>query len=248
MPGLISALQFLTILRFKKEGLINAESLGSSWVYFPLVGAFLGLVLITLDKILFPLLPATLLSLILVFTLIILSGAMHIDGLADTLDALFSGKGKEGMLSIMREVHKGTFGVLGIIAAVLFKVALLSSIPLHLRALSLLLMTVLSRYSMGLAIAFFPYARSEGKAKVFFEQKGLKAFMLSTIITLLILALIARFVSLIILFSVVIFTSSVSLIVKRKIGGLTGDGLGALSELNELLVLLSIFVFVRTGL
>lgn len=248
MNGLISALQFLTILRFKKESLINAERLGSSPVYFPLVGAFLGLVLIILDKILFPLLPATLLSLILVFTLIILSGAMHIDGLADTFDALFSGKSKEEMLSIMREVHKGTFGVLAIIAAILFKVVLLSSIPLHLRTLSLLLMTVLSRYSMGLAIAFFPYARSEGKAKVFFEQRSLKTFILSTIITLLILALALRFISLIILFFVVIFTSSVSLLVKRKIGGFTGDGLGALSELNELIVLLSIFVFVRTNL
>ncbi len=245
MDGLINALQFLTILRFKKQPDMDTANLGSSSLYFPLVGAFLGLVLIIIDKILSPVLPTALLSLVLVFILIILSGAMHIDGLADSCDALFSGKGKEQMLSIMHEVHKGTFGVLGIIAIVLSKAALLSLIPAHLMILSLLLMTVLSRYSMSFAVAFFPYARSSGKAKVFFEQRSFKIFALSTIITLIILALIPRFINLIILFFVIIFTFFVSLFVNRKIGGLTGDIIGALSELNELVVLLSILVLAR---
>lgn len=242
MNSLINAIQFLTILRIRKQPDMDTDKLGYSSLYFSLVGAFLGFALIAVNKILSPLVPAGLLSLVLVFILIILSGGMHIDGLADSCDALFSSKFKEQMLAIMHEVHKGTFGVLGIIAIVLFKVELLSLIPAQDMALSLLLMTVLSRYSMSLAIAFFPYARGSGKAKVFFEKKDIKIFLFSTMITLSILAIIPRFINIIILFLVVFLTFFLSLFVNRRLGGLTGDILGALSELNEVVVLLSIFV------
>lgn len=247
MNGLINALQFLTILRIKKQPDMDTDKLGYSLLYFPLIGAFLGLVLIAVTKALSPFVPAGLLGLLLVFILIILSGAMHIDGLADSCDALFSSKGKEQMLSIMHEVHKGTFGVLSIIAIVLFKVELLSLVPAQYMVLSLLLLTVLSRYSMSLAIAFFPYARGSGKAKVFFEKKDIKILLFSTMITLSILAIIPRFINIIILFLVIIFTFSLSLFVNRRLGGLTGDILGALSELNELVVLLSVYVLSKTN-
>lgn len=240
--GLINALQFLTILRFKRQYSQDAQGLGSSSLYFPLVGAFLGLVLIALDKILFLILPVGLINIILIFTLIITNGALHIDGLADSFDALFSSKSKEEMLSIMHEVHKGTFGVLAIVAVISFKIALLSAIPTELRCLSLFLMAVLSRYSMSLAVTFFPYARDNGKAKVFFQQKKLKYFIISTIIVFILLALTPRFMNLIVFFLMVAFTFFASSWVNKKIGGLTGDSLGALSELNEVLVLLSVFV------
>lgn len=243
MEGLINALQFLTVLRLKRRALTDEEGLGSSWVYFPLVGALLGVVLVALGRALSPFMPSTLLSLILVFTLVILSGGMHIDGLADSCDALFSGKNKEEALCIMRDCHKGTFGVLAIIADILFKVYLLSSVPLNLKTPCLLSMTVLSRYSMTIGIAFFPYARKEGKAKAFFQEKGLKNFLFSTLITLIIMALIPKIVGLAVLFFVVIFTLLICLYLKRRISGLSGDTLGALSELNELLVL-SLFLTV----
>lgn len=240
--GLINASQFLTVLRFKREYSQDAQGLGSSLLYFPLVGAFLGLVLIALDKILFLILPVGLINIILIFTLIITNGALHIDGLADSFDALFSSKSKEEMLSIMHEVHKGTFGVLAIVAVISFKIALLSAIPFELRCLSLFLMAVLSRYSMSLAVTFFPYARDNGKAKVFFQQKKLKSFIISTIIVFILLALSPRFMSLVVFLLTAAFTFFASFWASKKIGGLTGDSLGALSELNEVLVLLSVFV------
>ena len=248
MNGLINAVQFLTILRIKNEPSIDTKKLGSSYVYFPLVGASLGIALIALDKVLSLTLPPLLTNLILIFTLFIITGGMHIDGLADSCDALFSGKGKDEMLSIMREVHVGTFGILAIVAIILFKLALLSSIPQDLRNFSLILMALLSRYSMSLAVNFFPYARSEGKAGVFFKEKSIKNFFFSTAITLIILLFTFRIISLAILSLSVGFTLLASLWVKRKIGGLTGDTLGALSELNEVLVLLSVVILSRAYL
>ncbi len=245
MEGLLEALQFLTILRFQKQPFIDAKRLGSSSLYFSLISAILGLLLILLNKLLSSLFPEPLLSSILVITLFILSGALHLDGWADTCDALLSGKDKEGMLDIMRDSHKGTFGVLGIIAIVLFKVSLLSLIPENFKNLGLFLMATLSRYSMSLAIPFFPYARTEGKAKVFFENRSFKIFWLSTLITLLLLGITLKWISIVILFLVIVFTLIVSTIIKIKIGGLTGDTLGALSELNELGVLLAVFILTK---
>lgn len=242
MNGLINAIQFLTILRIKNAADLDLKKLGSSSLYFPIVGILLGLLLVGLDKALSLVLPALLTNLILIFTLIIITGAMHIDGLADSFDALFSGKDKEGMLSIMREVHLGTFGILAIVAIILFKLALLSSIPQYLRQSSLILMALLSRYSMSAAVTFFPYARNEGKAKVFFQGKSLKDFFFPTAITLIISLVIFKVTGLAIFSINIGFTFLAGLWVKSKMGGLTGDTLGALSELSEVLVLLSVII------
>ena len=95
MNGLISAIQFLSILRIKNESPQDTDKLGSSLLFFPIAGALLGTALIVLDKIFSLALPPLLTNLMLIFTLIIITGGMHIDGLADSCDALFSGKGKE---------------------------------------------------------------------------------------------------------------------------------------------------------
>lgn len=240
MDGFLAALQFLTILRGVK--VTNHKGLVSATMYFPVIGAFLGLILIILNKCLSILFPEPLLSLSLVITLIILTGALHLDGLADTFDAIFSGRDKEKMLSIMHDSHKGTFGVIAIVTIILLKVNLLSLLSIDLKNLGLFLMTLLSRYSMNLAITFFPYAREEGKAKVFFENRNLKTFALSTLLTLLLLGITLQGLSLLILLLVIIFTLIICFAIKIKVGGLTGDILGALCELNELVVLICYWV------
>lgn len=243
MLGLLPALEFLTILPIRKKNHTESEELWACTSYFPLIGAFLGLILIGLNNFLSILFPEPLLSLSLVITLIILTGALHLDGLADTFDAIFSGRDKEKMLIIMHDSHKGTFGVIGIITIILFKTGLLSLISLNFKNLGLFLMTTLSRYSMHLAITFFPYARTQGKAKIFFENISLKLFGLSTLITLLLLGITLNWISIAILFLLISFTLIASMMIKRLIGGLTGDTLGAMCELNEIIVLLSIFIF-----
>lgn len=236
MKRLLEALQFLTILQFKPQS--DRRHLADSLVYFPLIGAFLGLILIVIHYCLKAIFPQNPLSLILVIALIILTRALHLDGLADTCDALFSSKDKAEMLSIMRDSHKGTFGVIAIVTLILLKVNLLALIPADLKNLNLFLMTVLSRYGMHLAIFFFPYARQEGKAGIFFENKNFKIFILSTLTTLLLLGVTLSWRSLAVFILVVIFTLTLCFMIKRKIGGLTGDTLGAVCELSELVVLL----------
>src|SRR3990167_5667288 len=189
MNGFLAALQFLTILRARKEADAGAQQLASSTIYFPLVGAFLGIALIVLNKFLSAVFIEPLLSLILVAALIILTGALHLDGLADTFDALASGKTKEDKLTIMRDSHKGTFGVLSIVIDILFKVSAIASLSGGARNFGIFLMACTSRYNMSLAIISFPYARNEGKAKVFFENKNPGTFLKSTLLMLILTAL-----------------------------------------------------------
>lgn len=243
MNGFFQALQFLTILRFKKETHTDTKDLSTSAAYFPLVGALLGAILIILNQTLSIILPQTLLNLTLITTLIVLSGALHLDGLADTFDALASARPKEEKLTIMRDSHKGTFGVLSIILILLFKFNLLSLMPANFKNLGLFLMTSVSRYSMNFAITNFSYARQDGKAKIFFVTKTHKIFWLSTLFTLIIILVTLKWISVIILFLVMSFTLIISTLFKKALGGLTGDTLGALCELNELVILSSIFVY-----
>ena len=243
LNGFLQALEFLTIVRFHKDA--DNQGLDSSASYFPLIGGFLGLILIGINNLLFKIFPAPLLSLILVSTLDILTGGLHLDGMADSCDAIFSGKDKQEMLAIMHDSHKGTFGILGIITLILFKLSLLSLMPAHAKNLGLFLMALLSRYCMSLSIAYFPYARREGKAKIFFNTHRLKMFLLSTLFTFILLGLTLRWVSMLILPLVIIFTLSINTLIKKIIGGLTGDTIGAVCELNEVVALMSIFILTK---
>jgi adenosylcobinamide-GDP ribazoletransferase len=242
----LQALEFLTILRFYKDA--DNQGLGSSACYFPLIGGFLGLILIGLNNLLYKLFPPALLSLILVTTLLILTGGLHLDGLADSCDALFSGKSKQEMLAIMHDSHKGTFGIIGIITIILFKLSLLTLMPINSKNLGLFLMTVLSRYSMNISIACFPYARNFGVAKIFFNPHRLKLFLLSTLFTLILLGLTLRWVSMLTMPLVIIFTLTINTQIKKIINGLTGDTIGAVCELNEIVVLISIFILTKFSL
>lgn len=242
MNRFIDAVQFLTIFRFRNHRLAPVVS---SVAYFPLVGACLGVILIVLNEILTKTFPDPFVNLILVIVSVIMTGALHLDGWADTCDAFLSGKSREDKLLIMRDPHKGTFGVLGLIVIVLFKINLLAVVPVNFKDTAVFLMMVFSRYSLNIGMKFFPYAREQGKANIFFEKVTGNNFLLASLIILILTGITFRLVSSIILFLAIVFTFLVDSLIKRVIGGLTGDTLGAVCELNEIAVLLFMIILLR---
>ncbi len=238
MTSFIDAVQFLTIFRFRND---RKSCPASSAICFPFVGAFLGVILIVLNEVLTKVFPELLVNLILVTVSIILTGALHLDGLADTCDAFFSGKNRDDKLLIMRDPHKGTFGVLGLSIVILFKINLLALIPVNLKDTAIFLMMVFSRYSLNIGIGFFPYAREQGKANIFFEGKKYKNLLLATLITLVLASLTFRAVTYIVFLLIIIFSLLMNKIFKGVLGGITGDTIGALCELTEIITLLAIF-------
>ncbi|MFH1046478.1 MAG: adenosylcobinamide-GDP ribazoletransferase [Candidatus Omnitrophota bacterium] len=243
LTGFFSALQFLTIIPLGAAVHGEQINLSRGRPYFPVIGLFLGLVLAATNVGLSLLLAQKLLvSVLLVSALAIITGGLHLDGLADTFDALGSGKERIRMLEIMRDAHIGTMGVLGIIFVVALKIALLYSLPAQDVGPALLLMCLLSRYVMVLAIFLFSYARDEGKAKAFFTGKSKKEFFSVTVFSLAGATIIGQLLGLAIFLLAALFAVLAARIIARKIGGLTGDTLGAINELTEVFVLFTMLV------
>lgn len=243
MQGLLLAIQFLTIAPIKIRD-FNEKKLPQAVIFFPIVGLLLGLFLSGLNNLLLTLhFEQFISSTILVILLIISTGGLHLDGLADTFDAIAGGKNKEEILQIMRDPHIGTIGVTSIFCAVSLKIALLSSINHSLKLNALILMCVISRWSLVLTMFSFPYAREEGKAKAFIQGMNINLFCLTTTITLLISAIIWQFKGLLIIALSGVIALMIGKYISSKIGGITGDVLGAVNELIEISVLFCVHLY-----
>lgn len=241
MKSLLAAIQFLTITPLKSQD--SDKHLPSAMAWFPVVGLLLGLTLTGLSLILGTLnLNGLLVNTVLVVTLIIMTGGLHLDGLADTSDAILSGKSREDMLVIMRDPHIGTMGVLSLISMLLLKISLLSSIDAPWKIPALILMCVFSRWAMSLLILLFPYARQEGKAMIFIEGKSLRNFAIATAITSAI-AVITMSLNGLAIFAIAALSAYViGRTISAKLGGVTGDVLGATNELVEVVILISVCI------
>ena len=159
MKRFIIALQFLTIVRLSRNIEVEPKELGRSMGYFPMVGLVLGFVLILFNILFLRILPAPVVDGILITILIIFTGALHLDGLADTIDGLAGGNSKEEILQIMRDSNTGAIGVVGLIMTLLLKYAALVNIPYEIKNQILVAMPVISRWSMVQLSLFSQYAR-----------------------------------------------------------------------------------------
>ena len=242
MIGFLSALQFLTVIPLRIKN-IDEHKLANALIYFPLVGLLIGLILAGLSRALFAMHFFELTTAaVLVVALAVITGGMHLDGLSDTFDAAMSGKDKERCLEIMRDPHSGAMGVISIVCVLLLKVVFIFSLSPRDLPVALVLMCVLSRWSLVEAMFFFPYARSEGKAKIFTSNINFRILLLATSIALIFAMLALRMKGLLLFIIAGLGTWLFSKLISRKIGGITGDTLGALNELIEVVVLFSICI------
>ena len=242
IASFLSALQFLTVIPVRLKT-ANEQRMASSMVYFPLVGLLLGLFLAGLNALLsFLNLPSLAMNVITVVVLIMVTGGLHLDGLSDTADAFLSGKPREQMLEIMRDSRSGVMGVLSLISVILLKIALLFSISVSLQLNALMLMCVLSRWSAVATMFFFPYARQEGKAGAFIKGMNLKIFILSAVAAVICASIAWQVRGLFVLLIVTGFSYALGKFSTKKIGGITGDTLGATIELTEIVTLSTVFI------
>jgi len=245
IKSFLLAAQFLTVIPIKIRG-IDEKKIARSLVYFPLVGAILGLILVAINTLLQAIyLPRLSVDIVILVALIFLTGGMHLDGLSDTFDAFLSGKNKEEMLKIMRDSHCGVMGVLGLITVILLKLAFLYSIIGFLKPQALILMCALSRWGMVFSIFLFPYARQDGKAKAYIEGINVKVFIISTIASLLLAFIVWQAMGVFIMLIIAICVFLMGKFIKRKIQGITGDTLGATCEITEIIILICVSIIQR---
>jgi adenosylcobinamide-GDP ribazoletransferase len=235
MNHFISALQFLTILKIKED--IEEKYLPSSLIFFPLVGFIIGLFSSIFNKCFSCFLNPLISDILTVLFIIFLTGGIHIDGVADTFDGIFGGKNKEEILKIMRDKNTGTFGTISIIFVILLKIFLINLLPGNIKFNGIIVTPLFGRFMMVFSIYFFNYARETGKGKIFFEGINTKIFILSTFLFTILVSFFFSYILILFLLPLIIFTFFLNKYLTKKIGGLTGDTLGAINELNEILLL-----------
>lgn len=239
MNRLVMAVRFLTIVPVPGRGFTGHTSLGRAAGWFPAVGLGLGAVLAAADRALGVLFPP-LLSALLVLTLWkLLTGGIHLDGLADCLDGL-GGADTAQSLAIMRDSRVGVFGVLGLILYLLLSLLALAELAPALRWRVLLLAPTCGRFAPVLLARFYAAATpNRGYGSDFIRSvtplavAAGGAFLLAAVGGILWpWGLVAAAVGLIVAWLWAAFLS-------RRLGGLTGDVLGATVELAELGILLT---------
>jgi len=232
MKRFLIALQFLTILPFNIKGKIEEKDFGRSLIYFPIVGLLLGLFLASIAYI-SALLPPLVTSVLILVAWTVITGGIHLDGFADTCDGFYGNRPKEDILKIMRDSRIGTMGAVGVVMLLLFKFAILSSIRSKDLWKVLIITVVFARWSQVLACFTSKYARDEGKAKYFIEYARKRDMFIGALF-ILILNWFLMGIKGVILFALLLAVIFLFIrYVKRKIGGMTGDTIGATNEIAE---------------
>lgn len=247
MTSFSLALTFLTILPWRKGGEATPELLGRSMAYYPVIGVLLGLILWAARWALDQAFPRILADGLVLLLLVVFTGALHLDGLADTLDGLAVGRSAEERLRIMKDHQVGAFGAVGLVLALGIKFLALHSLPQAAAGRALVLALVLSRWSMVQLTYRTAYARREGGLGLAFKENvGKHEMIWATALSLVLSFFLLRFWGVIFWLAIGLFTLAEQAFFERKIGGITGDTLGFCNEANEttVLVLLSMFHFI----
>ena len=243
MRNFLAALQFLTIFPVRINKMKEPDrELGESMAFFPVVGLLIGISTAILNYFLSHLMSENLVNIFLIIWMAIITGGLHLDGFADTCDGIFSWRSdKNEILRIMRDSRIGTMGVIGIFIILLLKYELLSNISGREKYIALILMPVFGRFSQVVSAFALPYARETSGAASFIRHLNIRTLISSAVLFLIITtpvwfpkAFFIDLVSLIILVPLLLFFN-------KKLGGITGDVLGAINEIIEIIVLLVVY-------
>ncbi|MGB5985838.1 MAG: adenosylcobinamide-GDP ribazoletransferase [Desulfobacterales bacterium] len=228
----LGALHFLTIIRLGNPGPFDAPGMVP---YFPIVGLLIGAMVVIADWIGSYFLQSHILAVVDVAFLAILSGALHLDGLADSADGIFSHRGKERALEIMKDSRVGVMGVVVVFLTLALKIAAIAGIQEHI-GLWLLMVPALSRSGIIAAMKWLPYGRPQGGTGRAFIDSNLSCTAFRGVIPLLILGLFAGWHGLAILCVFIAITWGLIRFFKYQMDCVTGDMLGAMIEITETLL------------
>lgn len=259
MRRFLLAFQFLTIFPVRRMENISEKDVGGSSAFFPAVGAAQGALTALTAAVCMKVFPVELTNGLVILAALISNGGLHLDGLADTFDAVASRKDRARKLEIMKDSSVGPFGVMAIVMTLFLKYIALNalysgSLPVT-YYLSLFLMPVFSRWVMVPAIFHAQSARQDGLGRIFIGHTGIKELAGATVFLLILLgaALVFSNKAFNTPFQISAFIPALPLLYifcaiavrfsNRNFGGMTGDTLGAVSEISEILFLLSVILW-----
>lgn len=241
---LFIAFRFLTIIPLPWFSQNDSEYFPDSVKYFGLVGLFIGVLGSVLTHLLSSFLSYPLLCSILLLYLALVSGFLHLDGIADTADGFFSSRPKEKILAIMRDSRTGAMGVIALIFLLLFKFCALLSLPPEKLPLAAIFLPLSGRCALVLTMNFWPYARADGGlGRMFYTTKKTGQLWITVLIFIIAGFLVNISLTILLFCLLLVVVSLFGTWCKRMIGGITGDTLGAVCEIVETSVAIALSIF-----
>lgn len=232
---LLLAVQFLTRLPVPSLRAITPREVGRSLLFYPLVGLLIGALLFGLDQLLRDA-PPLLRAALIVAVWVALTGALHLDGLADMADAWVGGHGdRERTLTLMKDPAAGPMGVTALLLVVLLKFAALEPLAGYGSPL-LLIIPLLGRTQLLLLFLTTPYVRRGGLGEAL--ANGLPRPLGWAVVVMVVAALLLLgygLLPLVALATLLLFRWALM----RRLQGTTGDTAGALLEVSEAALLVA---------
>lgn len=237
----IILIQFMTRIPIPLKISYSEKKFGKSIKFFPLVGLIIGLVLYFTNFLITVYLKnifynKTIIAIFLIILEILIVGIIHIDGLADTFDGLFSYAKKEKMLEIMKDSRIGTNGAVVLILYFITKTVLISEI-ITTNPKYLIIFPIIARLSTPVNAGLSNYARKSGMSNAIISENGIFEAIFSLALSIILVFYIIDIKGIVAISIAFIFIIIFMLNVRKKIDGITGDTMGACLELTSILVL-----------
>ena len=232
------AMQFLTIIPLPFDTRCQKEDLGRATACFPLVGLTIGGLLAGLYWLVAPWLNRSLTAALLIATLAAVTGALHLDGLADVCDGLAARGNRERFLAVMKDSHVGAAGAAGLALGLLLKWQALLAVPAGITWQALLLFPLLGRFAQVLALGGARHARQDGLGATIIQGMATRHLLLAlccTVAACLLLLPVKGMIALTVVFAVTLIIKGYF---QNRLGGLTGDIIGCISEIAEIAALI----------
>lgn len=244
ISDLLAAIAFLTRLPVGRRWTFGPAQVARAARCFPLVGALLGGLSLAALWVFTRAFPPLVTAILLAGMAALLTGAMHLDGLADTADGFGGGSTREDVLRIMRDHVIGSYGAVAVVLVLALKISTVAAlIERHRAVAGLLLAPVLGRWSAALLGATQPYARptdADGRTTAGGPVKmiGRTEWIVATVTAVAIAIAVDRWRGAGAVLLVAAADGCWAWYCRRRIGGVTGDTLGTAIEISECLVLL----------
>lgn len=240
-------IQFLTRIRVNRNLECKEENFRWGSIFMPVIGLVIGGIQWILYKAMISILPVNASVVFVILAGIMLTGAMHMDGLGDTCDGFFSFKGSDKIIEIMKDSRIGTYSCIAIVIDLLLRYTLLCYV-LQGFSPALVVSPVISRLSTLFLVAFGKTAKSTGTGNLFIDSVCPRQFFIGILIVLAVVLLIVGMnplYAIILILAAILMSELLNLYAVKKIGGLTGDLLGANNEIIEILMMILMCIFIK---
>jgi adenosylcobinamide-GDP ribazoletransferase len=237
------ALQFLTRIPVPQIR-VDEGDLRRASAAFPLVGVAVAVVGIAVRAGAEPLWGPAVATIAAVCAMVAVTGAFHEDGLADTADGLWGGWDPEQRIAIMRDSRIGTYGTVALVGVLALRTGLLAGLPLGAFAAAVLCGAVLGRASTLVLVRLLP----EGSGASVVGRLGALGSGVAAVTVVAVLGLAAGVLAPVVLAAGLLVVAACRRLFRRRLGGLTGDSLGATNQLVELAAIAAVAALVRAEL